>query len=110
QMGHNCSACHGASDSEDVLACSSCHTTDEGEASSCEACHEADGYTADMLEHGDLVSIEGHTCTGCHAVSRGADAVHKRCNRCHADLEKGTFFTRSKDEPESVCKTCHMKR
>jgi hypothetical protein len=62
-----------------------------------------------MLEHAELLAIEAHTCDGCHIASRGSDAIHKRCSRCHADLERGSFFTRVRSDGETICMTCHMK-
>ena len=108
-MGHNCSACHATTDSQDVGACRSCHTSGEGTPPGCVECHAGDDYQPDMLEHAELLDIDGHTCDGCHVASRGSDAVHKRCNRCHSDLEAGTFFRRTRDDAASLCATCHMK-
>ncbi len=109
QTGHNCSGCHATQAGDQVAACGQCHRTGEGEDASCASCHADDGYTADMLEHAELVAIEGHTCSSCHVASRGSDAIHHGCNRCHADLEEGTFFARSREDAETVCSTCHMK-
>ncbi len=108
--GHNCSACHARSDEKTtLLSCSVCHQSGEGNAQGCAACHADDGYEADMFEHADLTGMQGHSCQGCHVASRGADAIHNRCNRCHFEIESLTFFTRSKDDSETVCKTCHMQ-
>lgn len=70
----------------------------------CTACHAA--------ENGDQVEA----CGSCHAVgdeeadaTRRADALHNRCNRCHLELEKTTFMSRSRDDEATVCDTCHMK-
>ena len=63
-----------------------------------------------MLEHVELVAIEGHQCTGCHVPTRAGTAMHGRCNRCHLDLTEGTFFTRSREDASTVCATCHLKQ
>jgi len=108
--GHTCSGCHAVEEDAEAHACRQCHGNEEGEARTCEDCHAGDGYEADMMEHEALTAIEGHTCGGCHAVSRDADAVHHRCTRCHLDLEQGAFFARSRADEATVCATCHMKQ
>jgi hypothetical protein len=109
RAGHGCSSCHAVESDGRVQACRACHQSGEGEARTCEACHAGSGYSGDMMAHVDLAAIEGHTCASCHVAIRGADAIHHACNRCHLDLEKGTFFTRSTDDAATVCRTCHMK-
>ena len=110
-LGHNCAACHGVSESTDgVQACGSCHKSGQDEVQTCDDCHADEGFTPDDLTHAELVSIEAHACEKCHVASSRVDALHHQCSRCHMDLEKGTFFTRSKDDAESVCQTCHMKQ
>jgi hypothetical protein len=63
-----------------------------------------------MLGHADLEAIDGHECSGCHVPSRAADAIHNGCTRCHEDVESFAFFTRSRDDHETVCRTCHMRQ
>ncbi len=109
QAGHSCSACHAVGETDQVMACRTCHGSGEGDAPTCDACHAGDDYTADMLEHGELTAIEDHTCGGCHVASRHGTALHNRCGRCHEDTERFTYFTRSLDDGGSVCKTCHLK-
>lgn len=110
RAGHTCNGCHAAVSEGRVQACRACHQTGEGEPRTCEACHAGSGYSGDMLAHAELAAIEGHTCDACHIASRGADAIHHACNRCHLDLEKGTFFTRTTEDAATVCRTCHMKQ
>lgn len=109
RSGHSCSGCHAVEEGAQVSACRSCHQTGEGEARTCESCHSGSGYTGDMMTHAELTALEGHTCSGCHVATRHADAIHHGCNRCHLDLEKGTFFARSREDATTVCGTCHMK-
>lgn len=109
--GHNCSACHATADDDEqlVMACAACHQSGEGEAQSCDACHPDDEFEPDDLDHAELTDIDGHTCAACHVAGRSADAYHNRCTRCHQEQEKFSFFSRSKEDAETVCKTCHMK-
>ncbi len=108
--GHNCMTCHELAEEEvELLACNECHQSGEGEARDCATCHESEGYEYDMFEHADLTSMGGHSCMDCHVATRGSDAIHDRCLRCHYDQEELTFFTRSKEDTDSVCKTCHMQ-
>ncbi len=121
-------------DEEDVDSCLDCHEhtdlylpVESMAKSSCAECH-------DECEEGDFPTAQiGHNCTACHGVAeeeevascgschavgneeaddagRRADALHNRCNRCHLSLEKTTFMTRSTDDEETVCSTCHMKQ
>jgi len=110
RTGHNCSGCHAAAGEGPVQACGTCHQTGEGEPRTCETCHAGAGYSGDMLGHAELAAVEGHTCGSCHVASRRADAIHHECNRCHLDLEKTAFFTRSTEDADTVCRTCHMKQ
>lgn len=109
RVGHSCNGCHAAESEGHVQACRACHQTGEGEARTCEACHAGADYASDMLAHAELAAIEGHTCAACHVASRGADAIHHTCNRCHLDLEQGTFFARTTEDAATVCRTCHLK-
>ncbi|MCK4414360.1 MAG: hypothetical protein KAY32_12515 [Candidatus Eisenbacteria sp.] len=110
QAGHSCSACHAGGESDVLMACRSCHGAGEGSSPTCASCHEEDGYTADLFAHGELVAIAGHHCAGCHVPTRSGTVMHGRCNRCHLDLEEGTFFTRSREDAPTVCTTCHLKQ
>jgi len=106
--GHSCDACHAIANESAALGCRQCHGDGEGEAPTCATCHAEEGYTAGMLAHAELTAIEGHTCASCHIPTRRGTAMHARCNRCHLDLEQGTYFTRSREDEASVCKTCHL--
>jgi|GEM_PF-2141598 len=119
---------------EDTDSCLDCHDhsdlylpVESVTKSSCAECHdeceEAAFPPANMGHnctacHGSDDSGEVEACGSCHAVGneeggdagRRADALHNRCNRCHLDLEKTTFMTRSTDDEQTVCSTCHMKQ
>ena len=111
ELGMDCADCHHEIASDDqFVACRTCHTTGEGESPTCDSCHGDAGYTADMLDHEDLVSIEGHTCDGCHIARRAADALHGSCNMCHEGVEEGTFLTVTEENGKSTCDICHMKQ
>ncbi|MBD3220496.1 hypothetical protein GF314_04570 [bacterium] len=101
--------------------CIACHHPLAGEiVADCVDCHE-DGYTADLMEHEDLVAIEAHTCDACHEIAPddeaqncrechdGADVqqvYHQQCNGCHLASDRDRFAT---DDGQARCETCHLQ-
>ena len=105
-----CTECH-AVKKEQIKACRSCHLK-SGEPSlvSCDKCHPGEGYSPDDFEHGELETISGHSCLGCHKTRRMADAIHNRCNSCHKDLTKCTYAKKDKIKKKNFeCLVCHLK-
>ncbi len=105
-----CTRCH-AVKKEKIRACNKCHFK-SGESSlvSCNKCHPDEGYSPDDLEHGELETISGHTCLGCHKTRRMADAIHNQCNRCHKELTKCTYTEKKKVKKKNFeCLVCHLK-
>jgi len=105
-----CTICHNARKGR-VRPCKECHLkTGDPEPVSCDKCHPGDGYSTDDFTHKELEEIEGHWCTECHSLRRKADAIHMQCNRCHTQLERGTYVKKEGPDDEAFgCALCHLK-
>ena len=105
-----CTRCH-AVRKEPIRACRKCHFKN-GEPSlvSCEKCHPEEGYSPDDFDHGELETISGHNCLGCHKTRRRADAIHSKCNICHKDLNRCIYAEKNKVKKDNFqCLVCHLK-
>lgn len=106
-----CTGCH-AVKKMTIMACSQCHLR-SGQPSlvSCDKCHPDEGYSPGDFTHGELESISGHKCLGCHKTRRMARAIHDQCNKCHKDLNRCTYLKKDRlaDKKNFECVVCHLK-
>jgi hypothetical protein len=107
----SCTLCHNIKQGQAARACSECHLkTGEFEDVSCDKCHPDEDYALDDFSHEELEEINEHWCTECHQTRRKTDAIHMQCNRCHNELNQGTYV--KKDSPGNqafACSLCHLK-
>ena len=83
--------------SKTEMRCADCHheLIDSSNIRSCKKCHKEEGYSADDMEHKELVEIHSPLCTGCHATKKKPIMA---CSKCH--FKSG--------EPSLVsCDKCH---
>ncbi|MDX9859134.1 MAG: cytochrome c3 family protein [candidate division Zixibacteria bacterium] len=103
-----CTICHGVSDTSVNTSCRECHPkVQESELglTACSECHD-DGYSGDMIDHDDMVAIEGHTCNSCHIPRSVSDVYHEQCNHCHEHHDRARFV---EADGNARCNICHLK-
>jgi len=113
------------------------HAAHQDQVGECQLCHhEMVGgffgcdpeFTADMLDHAELVAIEDHSCDGCHEIAdddqaRGCRACHPAgavegepilgCDGCHDDPEYAPGLVTHGELLEiegHECEGCHTAR
>jgi hypothetical protein len=79
----------------------------------CGGCHVEQRKEYDSSKHGKLVLAKSKTraanCGTCHGVHsvRGAAAMKKQCDRCHAPLPAACKVTSPVAADKLVCTACH---
>ncbi len=109
------------------IKCADCHheLLDTENITSCEKCHKEEGYSAEDMEHKELVEIHSPNCTTCHPVKKkpivACSKCHFKsgepslvsCNKCHPDEGySAEDFTHGELEAVSghTCLGCHKTR
>ncbi len=107
--GHTCDGCHASADATGARNCRACHASEvEGATSvhACSDCHDDATYGPATLPHASLVTIEGHSCDGCHTPRALAEAYHATCNGCHLRAAPQRFAAA---DGGATCAACHLK-
>jgi hypothetical protein len=105
---HTCAGCHELGDPDSIRSCRQCHPAAAIDAvvPSCGDCHDDPDYTPELASHADLLTIEDHTCDGCHVAVPVSDAYHTQCNACHLTLAPARFAAA---DGRARCVACHLK-
>ncbi|HUE83551.1 MAG TPA: FHA domain-containing protein [Pyrinomonadaceae bacterium] len=82
-------------------SCTNCHSFTGNMEASCSGCHQAEAFTATVI---DPHVAAGIGCVSCHAEHQGADfkpaeAALFTCSECHNDANSRTYNGRSVSTP-----------